>query len=94
MSRTFDCEERLFTDLHFAERAVKHGDREFRLGNRSAARRDYDFAHGLVRRAIGTARGCMTMGLVADARNTLHRLVEVADKFEHFEQLVEGNGGR
>lgn len=93
MSRTFDCEERLFTDLHFAERAVAHGDMEFRFGNRSTARRDYDFAHGLVRRVFGTTRGCLTMGLVADPRNTLHRIVEVADKFEHLEQMIEGRRG-
>lgn len=85
-----DCEERVFTDLHFAERAVKHGDKEFRLGNRSGAKHDYEFAHTLLRRAIGTVRGCLTMGRVVDSRNTLHRLVEVADKFERFEQMVEG----
>ncbi len=87
---SLDCEERIFTDLHFADRAVRHGDKEFRLGNRAGAKHDYEFAHKLLRRAIGTARGCLTMGRVADPRNTLHRLVEVADRFEHFERLVEG----
>ena len=85
-----DCEERVMTDLHFVERAVQHGDREFRLGNRAEAKHDYEFAHGLLRRAIGTTRGCLTAGRSIDARGTLRRLVDVADKFEHFEQMVEG----
>ena len=88
--KSFDCEERVFTDLHFAERAVKHGDKEFRLGNRPGAKHAYEFAHTLLRRAIGTVRGCLTVGRVVDLRNTLHRLVEVADRFENFERLIEG----
>jgi len=90
MSSSFDCEERVVTDLHFVERAVQHGDREFRLGNRPAAKHDYLFAHGLLRRAFGTTRGCLTMEKVTDAKYLLRRLADVADKFEHFEQKIEG----
>ena len=91
MSRPgFDCEERVLTDLHFVERTVRHGDKEFRLGNRAGARHDYQFAHPLLRRAIGTTRGCLIMDKVTDARFVLRRLTDVADRFERFEEMLEG----
>ncbi|MFH1730726.1 MAG: hypothetical protein ABIF82_03615 [Planctomycetota bacterium] len=88
--RDFDCEERVLTDLHFVDRAVRHGDREFRLGNRTGARHDYEFAHGLLRRAIGTAVGCDTLDRIRDHRAVLRQLTSVANRFERFEELLEG----
>lgn len=77
------------TDLHFVDRAVRHGDKELRLGNRAAAEHDYKFAHPLLRRAIGTTRGCLTLDKVTDARVVLRRLTDVADRFEHLEERLE-----
>jgi hypothetical protein len=85
-----DCEERVLSDLHFAERSVRHGDREFRLGNRSAAKGDYKFAHEMLRRAIGRTRGCTIMRTIQDDRGVLRRLVVVADEFENLERKLEG----
>ncbi len=89
-----DCEEKVLTDLYFVDRVVHEGDRQFRTGDKAAARSRYHGAHERLRIAIGTARGCMTMDRIGDHRAVLRRLLDVADRFERFEQMVEGNGGR
>lgn len=78
------------SDLHFAERAVKAGDRYHRTGYRVEAKEHYDSAHRFLRRAIGTARGCVLLGKVQDAPGLLRRLTDVADEFERFEERLEG----
>jgi len=89
-----DCEEKVLTDLYFVDRVVREADRQFRTGEKAAARARYHGAHRTLRRAIGTARGCLTTGSLGDQPEILRRLLDTADRFERFEQLVEGNGGR
>lgn len=90
-----DCEEKVLTDLYFVDRVVREGDRQFRTGDKAAALARYHGAHETLRRAIGTARGCLTTDRLelVDHRFMLRRLLDVADRFEHFEKLVEGKGG-
>ncbi len=85
------CERRVFVDLTSAEEFTRAGERKLREGNRTSARRAYGYAHKNLRRAISDVRSCTSNGRVADPRNTLARLVEVADKFEKFEHELEGD---
>lgn len=87
----WECEERVMSDLHFAERAVKAGDKYYRMGYRAEAKEHYDSAHRFLRRAIGTARSCTILGKIRDASRLLRRLTDVADDFEKFEERLEGD---
>lgn len=85
------CEHRIFVDLTSAQEFTKAGKRHLAAGNRSGAKKAYGFAHKNLRRAISDTRSCTREGRVADPRNTLGRLTEVADEFEHFERDLEGD---
>lgn len=83
------CEHRIFVDLTSAQEFTKAGKRHLAAGNRSGAKKAYGFAHKNLRRAISDTRQCASRA--ADPRNTLARLAEVADEFEHFERTLEGD---
>lgn len=89
-----DCEEKILNDLWSVARIVREAGRQFRAGDKAAARARYRGAHDTLRRAIGTARGCLVEGRLRDQPEILRQFVNTADEFELLEQLVEGNGGR
>ena len=88
-----DCEERVLTDLYFVDRVVREADRQFRTGDKASARSRYAGAHQTLRRAIGNARGCLLEGRLGDQPQILRRLLDAADRFEKFEEMLEGKRG-
>lgn len=76
--------------LREVEIRARRGDRALAAGRRAEAKAAYKSAHGLLRQAIGTIRGCSVLGKVQAPRKVLRALAVAADEFERFEQHLEG----